>query len=194
MPSLSPERVAVFMPVSSCHQFYDVIVKIKWDIKLLYIQYPLLQVGEIYTSEGGEGQENFEPSVRIPLQLSHTLHTLLFSICLEIAKVGPQSIPKNVKDNLRLSLGQSVITFYEQFLKREDGESEGEAAHLITPQMGIQFIFDLKFVQWFHPNLSGSTDSLVLQLKTLIDPFDWDIVSPRLTINLKRFLFENHVS
>ena len=151
----------------------------------------LKQVGEIYKSEGGEDQENFEPSVRIPLQLSHVLHTLLFSICLEIAKVGPQSIPKSVKDSLRLSFGQTVISFYEKFLKLE---ATDEPSRLLTPQMSVQFIFDSKFIQWFHPNLSGSADSLVLKLKALIDPFDWDIVNPRLTINLKRFLFENHVS
>jgi len=148
-------------------------------------------MGEIYEAESGEGGEKFVPSVRIPVELTHTLHSLLFSICIEVAKVGPQAIPKSVKDSLRVSLAKTIIAFYEKL--SDSGDGEAGTATILTPQISLQFIFDLKFIQWFHSSLSGTSDSLVLKLKNFIDPFDWDIVNPRVTSNLKRFLFENQV-
>lgn len=144
-------------------------------------------MAEVYEAESGENGEKFVPSVRIPVEITHALHSLIFSICIEIAKVGPQCIPKSVLDAFRIALAESIIKFYDDL-------TQAPNLPLITTQMALQFYFDLKFVQWFHSSLSGSADSVVLKLRNIIDPFDWDIVNPRVTLNLKRFLFENQVN
>jgi len=36
-------------------------------------------------------------------------------------------------------------------------------------------------------------EPLVSKLQEFLDPFDLEIINPRLKVNLKRFLFENHV-
>ena len=137
------------------------------------------QVAEEYVSEA-EG--SLKPSIRIPLQVSHGLQSLLFGICFELGKIGPQSIPKNVRDEFRFTVGQKLAEFYAGIDLKE-----------LTPQAALQLIFDLKYVQWFHPKLSTVTEPILAKFEALIDPFDMDIVGPKLKVNLKRCLFENHV-
>jgi len=74
----------------------------------------------------------------------------------------------------------------------EKSNSSGEEK--LIAQVGSQFIFDLKFCQWFHPNLSDGIKPTVEELEGVIDPFDLDIVLPRMKDNLKRFLFETHLT
>ncbi|CAG7837610.1 unnamed protein product [Allacma fusca] len=139
-----------------------------------------MAVAEEFTTEG-EG--TLTPSVRVPLQLSHTLQSRLFGICFEFGRIGPQSIPKNVRDDFRFAVGEKVSQFYNQLDTSQ-----------LTPQTALQIIFDLKYVQWFHPKLTSVVEPPLVKLQALIDPFDMDIVSPKLTLNLKRCLFENHLT
>ncbi|CAG7831517.1 unnamed protein product [Allacma fusca] len=106
------------------------------------------EVAEEFTTEG-EG--TLTPSVRVRLQMSQTLQSRLFGICFEFGRIGPQSIPKIVRD-------------------------------------------DFRFAVWFHPKLTSVVEPPLVKLQALIDPFDMDIVSTKLTLNLKRCLFENHLT
>ncbi len=141
--------------------------------------------------------EIVKASIHVPLQLSHHLHQLLFGICVDLSKVGPQSIPKSVKESFRLNLGKIIKQIYIKLIanSKSSGEPALEEQRLI-PQVAVQLMFDLKFCQWFHPTLSENDKlkTLLSSLQDVIDPFDLDIVIPRMTINLKRFLFETHVS
>jgi hypothetical protein len=110
---------------------------------------------------------------------------------VELARIGPQSVPKSVRENLRKAVGLNVVACYEKLIK---AKQSSEQVDLVPPQVAFQLIFDMKFVQWFHQKLSEVVDPLAQQLQGIIDPFDWDIVSPRLKINLKRFLFETHLT
>lgn len=146
-----------------------------------------------------EGGEVVKASIRVPLQLSHRLHTLLFGICVDLAKVGPQSIPKTVKEALRLNLGKAVEKTYSDLLQTcqaSPSSGEPEENQRLIPQVAVQLMFDLKFCQWLHPSLSENDGikSLLSSFQSVIDPFDLDIVIPRMTVNLKKFLFETHVS
>lgn len=133
-----------------------------------------------------EGEDSVKPSVRVPLQISHVLHSNLFELCHDLSRVGPQSVPKSVREELRKSIGSKVISFYKTLLD--------EAQTPVSPQTALQLIFDIKFCQWFHLQLKELADPVIKNLQSVIDPFDMDIVSPRLKANLKRFLFETHVS
>ena len=44
-----------------------------------------------------------------------------------------------------------------------------------------------------HLKLGEIVEPLVSKLQEFLDPFDLEIINPRLKVNLKRFLFENHV-
>lgn len=133
-----------------------------------------------------EGEDAITPSVRVPLQISHLLHSSLFSLCNDLSRVGPQSIPKRVKEDLRLDIGSTIISLYKDLVDR--GKSD------VSPQTALQLIFDIKFCQWFHLQLKDQADPLAKILQGVIDPFDMDIVAPKIKTNLKRFLFETHVS
>jgi len=107
---------------------------------------------------------------------------------LDFGRIGPQSIPKNVRDNFRLAVGQKLGETYDKLIEDETIRQQ------LSSQVALQLIFDLKYVQWFHPKLSGIIEPYTTKLQGIIDPFDLDIVNPRLKVNLKRCLFENHVS
>lgn len=161
----------------------------------------LHQVAEDFVSSSTDG-EVVKASIRVPLQLSHQIHALVFGICVDLAKVGPQSIPKIVRENIRLRLGSIIAKIYHNLIDQSStASSSGEPAdgveeQRLLPQVAVQLIFDLKFCQWFHSTLSENDTykTLVANLTGVIDPFDLDIVVPRMTVNLKKFLFETHVS
>ncbi|ODN03459.1 Conserved oligomeric Golgi complex subunit 1 [Orchesella cincta] len=134
-----------------------------------------------------EGEEAVKPSIRVPLQISHILHSSLFILCNDLSHVGPQSIPKRVREVFRQSVGSKIIQFYQELIQKS-------AETPVSPQTAIQLIFDVKFCQWFHLQLKELTDPVIKTLQTSIDPFDMDIVSPKLKVNLKRFLFETHLT
>ncbi|CAL8076194.1 unnamed protein product [Orchesella dallaii] len=133
-----------------------------------------------------EGEEAVKPSIRVPLQISHILHSSLFILCNDLSHVGPQSIPKRVREAFRQSVGSKIIQFYQKLI--DDSKSS------VSPQTAIQLIFDVKFCQWFHLQLKELADPVIKNLQANLDPFDMDIVSPRLKVNLKRFLFETHLT
>jgi len=103
--------------------------------------------------------------------------------------MGPQSVPNLVRENLRQGLGIRIMQVYKKLV---EGTTNNEDWN-IPAQLAVQLIFDLKYCQWFHPKLSEESEPIVLKLQSFIDPFDLDIVIPKLKSNLKRFLFETHV-
>jgi len=129
-----------------------------------------------------------KPSILVPFQISSFLYSSLFELCLRLGKVGPQSTPKGVLEFLRQSIGEEAIRFYQDLLA-----SSKDTDGTVPSQVAIQFIFDVKFLQWMHLKLGDIVEPLVSKLQEFLDPFDLDIVNPRLKVNLKRFLFENHV-
>jgi len=142
-----------------------------------------MPVAELYTPEGDDA---VAPSVRVPLQISHLLHSNLFALCNDLSRVGPQSIPKRVKEELRQDIGLKIISLYKELVDLTETT--------VAPQTSLQLIFDIKFCQWFHLQLKEQADPLTKNLQSIIDPFDMDIVSSRLKSNLKRFLFETHLT
>lgn len=132
-----------------------------------------------------QGEEAVKPSVRVPIQISHLLHSNLFHVCHELARVGPQSVPKSVREDFRQSVGNKIILLYKELLEKTENPP--------SPQTALQLIFDIKFCQWFHLQLKELADPVITKLQSVIDPFDMDIVMPKLKTNLKRFLFETHV-
>jgi hypothetical protein len=120
--------------------------------------------------------------------------------------VGPQSIPRSVRETLRQGLGLRVGRIYgklvDEFLlgqKKELSESNNvendssSSSNFFPSQVAIQLIFDLKYCGWFHPKLNERVEGILRKLEGFIDPFDLDIAIPKLKTNLKRFLFETHV-
>lgn len=142
-----------------------------------------MPVAEEFTPEG---EEAVKPSVRIPIQISHLLHSVLFHLCHDLSRVGPQSVPKGVREEFRNAIGNKVISLYNELIEKSEST--------LSPQAALQLIFDVKFCQWFHLQLKEQADPVIKHLQSVIDPFDMDIVTPKLKANLKRFLFETHVS
>ncbi|XP_055048662.2 conserved oligomeric Golgi complex subunit 1 isoform X2 [Misgurnus anguillicaudatus] len=149
---------------------------------------------ELEIQEETESGNSVMSKIRLPVQPSWYVQSLLFHLCLEVNRVGGHALPKvTLVDILRGCLDQ-VLSEYEKLTQKTQSKDE---AFPMTQNRALQLLFDLRYVS---VTLGGRLDEgrtsrshqdpriqqVCDSLESHIDPFDLDVFTPHLNSNLNR--------
>ncbi|XP_026109600.1 conserved oligomeric Golgi complex subunit 1-like isoform X1 [Carassius auratus] len=149
---------------------------------------------ELEIQEETESGNNIMSKIRLPVQPSWYVQSLLFHLCLEVNRVGGHALPKvTLLDLLRGCLDQ-VVSEYEKLTQKTHSKDAGLP---MTQSRALQLLFDLRYLSATlgsrleegrssrsqqDPRIQQVCDSL----ESHIDPFDLDVFTPHLNSNLNR--------
>ncbi|TRY93233.1 hypothetical protein DNTS_014370 [Danionella cerebrum] len=147
---------------------------------------------ELEIQEECESGNSIMSKIRLPVQPSWYVHSLLFHLCLEVNKVGGHALPKvTLVDLLRGCLVQ-VVSEYQKL-----PQNTKDYSLPMTQNRALQLLFDLRYLcatlgsrleegrstrSQQDPRIQELCDSL----ESYIDPFDLDVFTPHLNRNLNR--------
>uniref|UniRef100_A0A673IEP4 Conserved oligomeric Golgi complex subunit 1 n=1 Tax=Sinocyclocheilus rhinocerous TaxID=307959 RepID=A0A673IEP4_9TELE len=149
---------------------------------------------ELEIQEETESGNSIMSKIRLPVQPSWYVNSLLFHLCLEVNRVGGHALPKvTLFGLLRVCLDQ-VVSEYEKLTQ----DTQGKDANLpMTQNRALQLLFDLRYLSaTLGSRLEEGRSSRSQQdprfqqvcdsLESHIDPFDLDVFTPHLNSNLNR--------
>lgn len=149
---------------------------------------------ELEIQEEAESGNSVMSKIRLPVQPSWYVQSLLFHLCLEVNRVGGHALPKvTLLDILKGCLDQAVSE-YERLTQDSQSKDTGLP---MTQNRALQLLFDLRYLtvtlgsrleegrssrSQQDPRVQQVCDSL----ESHIDPFDLDVFTPHLNSNLNR--------
>ncbi|KAF6732784.1 Conserved oligomeric Golgi complex subunit 1 [Oryzias melastigma] len=146
---------------------------------------------ELEIQEETESGNSVTSKIRLPVQPSWYVQSLLFQLCVEVNKVGGHALLQpTLQELLQACLGQAL----QQYNKLTERHG---AALPMTQNRALQMLFDLRFL---HSTLSSRLEEgrssrppqdprfihICDWLESFIDPFDLDVFTPSLNANLTR--------
>ncbi|XP_069809535.1 conserved oligomeric Golgi complex subunit 1 [Dendropsophus ebraccatus] len=152
------------------------------------------QWDEIEIQEETEAGSSVTSKIRLPGQCSWYVQSLLFNLCQAVNHVGGHALPKVTLQTLLRSCLDEVLAAYEKLCQEAAGK---KSATSITQSRALQLLFDLRYLclvltSRAEDGRSGKSkpDSRIQQvadqLESCIDPFDLDVFTPHLNVNLNR--------
>ncbi|XP_054614726.1 conserved oligomeric Golgi complex subunit 1 isoform X2 [Dunckerocampus dactyliophorus] len=148
---------------------------------------------DLEIQEEAESGSSVTSRIRVPVQPSWFVQSLLFQLCVEVNRVGGHTLPRPTLQQLLQACLDGVLREYRSLTQQEPREG----VFPVTQNRALQMIFDLSYL---HTTLAAKTDegksSRSLQdprmqelcdwLESHIDPFDLDVFTPPLNANLSR--------
>ncbi|XP_075418275.1 conserved oligomeric Golgi complex subunit 1 [Tenrec ecaudatus] len=152
---------------------------------------------ELEIQEETEAGGSVTSRIRLPVQPSWYVQSLLFSLCQEINRVGGHALPKVTLQEMLKSCLAEVVAAYGQLCA--DRQNQKEGAFPITQNQALQLLFDLRYLIMVltaksdegksgRGKLDPRTEKVVDHLEGLVDPFDLDVFTPHLNSNLSRLV------
>ncbi|XP_073538642.1 conserved oligomeric Golgi complex subunit 1 [Phyllobates terribilis] len=152
------------------------------------------QWDEIEIQEETEAGSSVTSKIRLPGQCSWYVQSLLFNLCQAVNRVGGHALPKVTLQALLRNCLDEVLSAYEKLCQEGLGK---KSANPVTQTRALQLLFDLRYLclvlsSRAEDGKSGKTkpDSRIQhvadQLEGRIDPFDLDVFTPHLNVNLNR--------
>ncbi|XP_031572017.1 conserved oligomeric Golgi complex subunit 1-like [Actinia tenebrosa] len=147
---------------------------------------------ELKIQEESETGEKVQSTIRVPMQVSSFVTSLLFSLCQELNRIGAHALDRKILQELVDTLSDNILHLYEKLVE----ESETS----LPQNRSLQCLFDFKFISAIFAGRSDepiqeSTESFSVRreavidsLEGVVDPFDLDVFSPYLAANLNRQL------
>nr|XP_006635458.1 PREDICTED: conserved oligomeric Golgi complex subunit 1 isoform X1 [Lepisosteus oculatus] len=151
---------------------------------------------ELEIQEETESGSKVTSKIRLPVQPSWYVQTLLFHLCLEVNRIGGHALPKVTLQELLKGCLDRVITEYEKLALEKHNK---DPAFLMTQNRALQLLFDLRYLsvtlsarQEEGKASRSHQDPRIQQvcdcLEGHIDPFDLDVFTPPLNTNLTRLV------
>ncbi|XP_075701950.1 conserved oligomeric Golgi complex subunit 1 [Rhinoderma darwinii] len=149
------------------------------------------QWDEIEIQEETEAGISVASKIRLPGQCSWYVQSLLFNLCQAVNHVGGHALPKVTLQELLRSCLDEVLSAYEKLCQEDLGK---KSSNCVTQTRALQMLFDLRYLCLVLSSRAedGKTkpDSRIQQvadrLESCIDPFDLDVFTPHLNVNLNR--------
>nr|XP_034954752.1 conserved oligomeric Golgi complex subunit 1 [Zootoca vivipara] len=152
---------------------------------------------EIEIEEETETGSSVKSKIRLPVQPSWCVQSLLFSLCQEVNRVGGHTLPKVTLQELLKTCMTEVLAGYEKLSGASQEKKEGKLP--ITQNRALQLLYDLRYLNIVlttkSEDMKGSRnkqDSRIEKeidfLESYIDPFDLDVFTPHLNSNLNRLV------
>lgn len=137
----------------------------------------------ITIEEKDENDEMIKSQIFVPQQLSITIQCWIFNIISNLNRIIPHTLPKSIHLKIVDEVIQKLLQHYEQVSK-----------HTQTPsnqKLAWQCFYDLKvlgtlFVRRENKLVNENLQQLVNAYRSMIDPFDFDVFYPFVSINVKK--------
>uniref|UniRef100_A0A8D2KUX7 Conserved oligomeric Golgi complex subunit 1 n=2 Tax=Varanus komodoensis TaxID=61221 RepID=A0A8D2KUX7_VARKO len=157
---------------------------------------------EIEIEEETETGSSVKSKIRLPVQPSWCVQSLLFSLCQEVNRVGGHTLPKSTLQELLKTCRSEVLAGYEKLSEEKQEKKEGKLP--ITQNRALQLLYDLRYLNIVLTTKNEDTkssrnkqDSRIERqtdfLESYIDPFDLDVFTPHLNSNLNRLVQQTSV-
>ncbi|KAL7377839.1 hypothetical protein ABVT39_005075 [Epinephelus coioides] len=149
---------------------------------------------DLEIQEEAESGSSVTSKIRLPVQPSWFVQSLLFQLCVEVNRVGGHALPRpTLQELLQACLAQALHHYHsltQQALSRE-------GVFPMTQNRALQLLFDLRYLNTtLGSRLEEGKSSRSHQdprfhevcdwLEGYIDPFDLDVFTPPLNANLNR--------
>ncbi|XP_063817230.1 conserved oligomeric Golgi complex subunit 1 isoform X2 [Pseudophryne corroboree] len=149
---------------------------------------------ETEIQEETEAGSSVTSKIRLPGQCSWYVQSLLFSLCQAVNRVGGHALPKVTLQELLRTCLEEVVSAYGTLCQETVGKKQSTS---LTQSRALQLLFDLRYICLIlssrtedGKNSKNKPDSRVQQvadqLERCIDPFDLDVFTPHLNVNLNR--------
>uniref|UniRef100_A0A3B5AMI6 Conserved oligomeric Golgi complex subunit 1 n=1 Tax=Stegastes partitus TaxID=144197 RepID=A0A3B5AMI6_9TELE len=155
---------------------------------------------DLEIQEEAESGSSVTSKIRLPVQPSWFVQSLLFQLCVEVNRVGGHALPRPTLQELLQACLTQALNHYHSLI-----QEEGQRNLLSSPLLheflcfnrALQLLFDLRYLNatlGSRPEEGRSARSLQNPrlhevcdwLESFIDPFDLDVFTPPLNSNLNR--------
>ncbi|XP_042250017.1 conserved oligomeric Golgi complex subunit 1 isoform X2 [Thunnus maccoyii] len=149
---------------------------------------------DLEIQEEAESGSSITSKIRLPVQPSWFVQSLLFQLCVEVNRVGGHALPRpTLQELLQTCLAQALQHYHS--LTQQARSKEG--VFPMTQNRALQLLFDLRYL---NTTLGSKTEEgkssrshqdpriheVCDWLESYIDPFDLDVFTPPLNANLNR--------
>ncbi|XP_029365085.1 conserved oligomeric Golgi complex subunit 1 isoform X2 [Echeneis naucrates] len=144
--------------------------------------------------EEAESGSSVTSKIRLPVQPSWFVQSLLFQLCVEVNRVGGHALPQPTLQELLQDCLDKALFHYNSLSEQT---SSKDGVFPMTQNRALQLLFDLRYLnttlgsrQEEGKNSRSHQDSRFHKvcdwLESFIDPFDLDVFTPPLNANLTR--------
>lgn len=149
---------------------------------------------DLEIQEEAESGSSVTSKIRLPIQPSWFVQSLLFQLCVEVNRVGGHALPRPTLQELLQTCLCTALHHY-QSLTQQGRDKDG--AFPMTQNRALQLLFDLRYLNVTlgsrldeGRSSRSHQDSRIQEicdwLESFIDPFDLDVFTPPLNANLNR--------
>lgn len=147
--------------------------------------------------EETEDGKKVKSTIRVPMQASWYVQTLLYNLCHDINKTGSHSIQYSVLSDLMQKLTDRILGSYESLLASSSDSGLG-----LVQNRCLQLWFDVKFLMnvllrkdeaEVGKEFERRYQKILERLESRIDPFDFDVFYPHLQSHLSRKMTRSNV-
>lgn len=148
---------------------------------------------DLEIQEEAESGSSVTSKIRLPVQPTWFVQSLLFQLCVEINRVGGHALPRSTLQEFLQTCLTEVLHHYHSLTQT----SSTDAVFPMTQNRALQFLFDLRYLSaTLGSRLEELKNSRPQQdprfhetcdwLESFIDPFDLDVFTPHLNASLNR--------
>ncbi|XP_068452259.1 conserved oligomeric Golgi complex subunit 1 [Clinocottus analis] len=149
---------------------------------------------DLEIQEEAESGSSVTSKIRLPVQPSWFVQSLLFQLCVAVNRVGGHAVPRPTLQELLQTCLAQVLHHYHSLTQQSPSR---EGAFPMTQNRALQLLFDLRYLNTtLGSRVEEGKSSRSHQdprfhevcdwLEGYIDPFDLDVFTPPLTTNLNR--------
>eukprot|EP00057_Strongylocentrotus_purpuratus_P034541 XP_795647.3 PREDICTED: conserved oligomeric Golgi complex subunit 1 [Strongylocentrotus purpuratus] len=145
--------------------------------------------------EETEEGKKVSSKIRLPVQSSWYVQSLLYGLCEEINRIGGHALSRSVVSQLVNTTSTGLLRAYQSAID-ERSKVKGEGHSKLTQPRSLQLLFDVRFIgsvmsgrgddKKDNSRFNDQLQRLVDILEGFIDPFDLDVFTPHMTSNLNR--------
>ncbi|CAK6969654.1 conserved oligomeric Golgi complex subunit 1 isoform X2 [Scomber scombrus] len=149
---------------------------------------------DLEIQEEAESGNSVTSKIRLPVQPSWFVQSLLFQLCVEVNRVGGHALPRPTLQELLQTCLNQALQHYNSLTQQARSK---EGVFPMTQNRALQLLFDLRYLSTTlsskpeegkssrsqqDPRISEVCD----WLESFIDPFDLDVFTAPLNANLNR--------
>ncbi|XP_038843307.1 conserved oligomeric Golgi complex subunit 1-like isoform X2 [Salvelinus namaycush] len=149
---------------------------------------------ELEIQEEAESGSSVTSKIRLPVQPSWFVQSLLFHLCLEVNSVGGHAVPRPTLQELLQGCMDLVLHQYQSLIHRAQDK---DCPFPMTQNRSLQLLFDLRYLtatlgtrledgRGFRSHQDPRVQQVCDSLESYIDPFDLDVFMPPFNSNLNR--------
>ncbi|KAM8844584.1 conserved oligomeric Golgi complex subunit 1 isoform 2-T2 [Spinachia spinachia] len=149
---------------------------------------------DLEIQEEAESGSNVTSNIRLPVQPSWFVQSLLFQLCVQVNRVGGHAVPRPTLQELLHTCLNQALHHYHTFTQQAPSR---EGVFPMTQNRALQLLFDLRYLNTIlGSRVEEGKSSRSHQdprfhevcdwLESYIDPFDLDVFTPPLNTNLNR--------